>query len=181
METRKLRTDTALTLEVALTVFERLETGLPLLKRGNNYLLLEGQEWANRVPVGTYNSWRTRNTIPIDSVDNKGFNELLTERRNKIAVERRNELLRLGERGISEILSMSIRQETTEKRINKHGEYERKTIERINPSIINAKLKVTIFALERLSVERYGKHANARKRVSTFSLADLRKVKHEVQ
>lgn len=177
----KRRPDIALTLEVILAIFERLETGLPLIKRGSKCLLLEGQNWANRVPVGTYNSWRTRNTIPIDSVDNKGFNELLIERRNKIAIEQREELLRLGERGISKILSMPITQKTTEKRINKHGEYARKITEQINPAVINAQLKVTIFALERLDAEKYGKHANARKKVSSFSLASLRKLKHEAK
>lgn len=176
----KRRADIALTLEIAHVIFERLETGLPLIRRDSKYLLLEGQKWANKVPVGTYNSWRTRNTFPVDSTDNKGFNELLIERRSQMEAERRVELIRLGERGIEKILSMPIMQKIVEKRINKSGEYGRKIIECVNPAVINAKVKVISFALERLSTEKYGKHANARKKVSTFSLAGLRKLKHEV-
>lgn len=181
METgTKGRSDIALTLELTRAIFERLETGLPLIKRGSKYLLLEGQKWANKVPVGTYNTWRTRNTVPKDSVENKGFGELLVERRQKIADEQRKELVRLGQRGMSKILSLSITQKKVEKSINKNGEYRRKIIEQVNPAIINAKMKVISFTIERLDTEKYGRHANARKKMTTFSLANLRKVKHEI-
>jgi hypothetical protein len=162
METRKLRSDIALTLELTRAIFERLESGQPLIKRGVSYLLLDNPKWANKVPVGTYNSWRNRNTIPIDMLDNRGFNELLVEARGKMEEEKLERLLRLGERGFKKILAMPLQEKVVHKCINKNGkEYARRIIERINPSVISAKLKLTIFAIERAGSK--GRYANAKK------------------
>lgn len=159
---RKNRKDIALTLELVRSVIEQLETGLPLIKRGHPFLLLQGQNWINKVPVGTYNSWRSRNTIPIDSIENIGLNELLVEARERIEKARREMLLKLGENGIKKILSLPLRQKMIQKRINKNGEeYARIIVERVNPSVVSAKLKMAIFAIER--IEGKGRYANAKK------------------
>ncbi len=176
----KRRSDIALTLELTNAIFQRLQTGLPLIRRENKYLLLDGQKWAGKVPVGTYNSWRTRNTIPIDSEDDKGFNELLAEIKDKIAKEKREELLRLGEQGMSKILSMPVIQKTIEKRINKNGEIVSVTTTKaVNPTTVNAQVKVAMFTLERLDSKNYGKLVKTDRTVPIFSLAELRRYKEE--
>ncbi len=175
METRvNKRSDIALTLDIALSIVERYRTGLPLMKRSNNVLLLEGTKWENKIPVGTYNSWRTRNTIPIDSIDNTGFREVLIRERKKIDDEICKNLLRLGERGIEKILKMSLNQKSIEKRINKDGVVQSIIIkESINPVVLSAQMKAITFAMERLSGS-YGRGRNAVKEMKPFSLAELR-------
>lgn len=162
METRKLRSDIALTLDLARAVFERLESGLPLIKRGLAHILLNDPKWTDKVPVGTYNSWRNRNTIPADSLDNKGFNELLVEARSKIQEARMERLLELGERGFEKILAMPLQEKIIQKCINKNGqEYARKIIQRINPSIVSAKVRIAKFTIERAYGK--GRYANSQK------------------
>lgn len=163
--TRKARSDIALTLNIVRAIIERLETGEPLLKRGHPFILLDDQKLTNKVPVGTYNSWIARNTIPADSVDNLGFNELLIVERVRIEKEKRARFLKLGEKGLKKILSMPLRQKTIQKRINKNGEeYARVIRENVSGAVLNAKLKVIMFTLERSSNAGYGRYSNARKK-----------------
>lgn len=162
METRKLRSDIALTLDLMRAIVERLETGQPLVKRGMPHILLDDPKWAGKVPVGTYNSWRNRNTIPVDCLDNKGFAELLVEARGEMEQEKMERLLELGERGFKKILAMPLEERIIQKCINKNGqEYARKIIQRINPSIVSAKLKIAMFTIERAHSK--GRYANSQK------------------
>ncbi len=170
----KRRSDIALTLNLALSIAEQHRTGLPLIKRGTSFLLLDGTEWENKIPVGTYNSWRTRNTVPIDSTDNTGFRELLIRERKKIDDEICKNLLRLGEKGVEKILKMSLIQKSVEKRINKNGVVQSITIrENINNAVLSAQMKAITFSLERLNGNN-GRCRNAMKERPSFSLAELR-------
>jgi hypothetical protein len=171
----KKRKDIALTLNIAFSIVDRFKVDKPLIKRGHKFLLLEGTEWENKIPVGTYNSWRTRNTIPSDSVDNTGFNEILITEKNKIIKERITNLVRLSEEGIEKVLKMPLKQRTIEKRMNKEGKITSMIItEDVNSAIVNAKVKVIMFALERSNRSAYGRGGNTEKEVKSFSLSDLR-------
>lgn len=176
----KKRKDIALTQKIALSITERIQSGLPLLSRASNNLLLNTPELANTIPKGTYNSWRTRGTIPVDSTENKGLDEIVAEARNKRDEDKLEELLDLGEAGFREILKMSYTQKTIEKRINKYGkEYSRIIRTEISPVVVSAKVKVITSMLGASEKSTYGRSSNARKQSVMFSLADLRRKENE--
>ncbi len=179
---KRYRSDIALTQKIALSISERIESGLPLISRTSNNLLLNTPELADKIPKGTYNSWRTRGTVPSDSNENKGLDEIVIEARNKRDKEKLEELTDLGEVGFREILKMSHTQKTIEKRINKNGkEYFRIIKTEVNPAVISAKVKVITSILSASEKSIYGRSSNAKKESTVFSLADLRKIKNETE
>jgi hypothetical protein len=103
---KRHRSDNALTQEIMHTISERLKTGQPLIKRGHAFVLLDGQKWANTIPVGTYCSWVSRNTIPRDSKDNRGLNDLLKEIRHKITMRKVSMLEKLTDKDFDKLLRM---------------------------------------------------------------------------
>lgn len=172
----------ALTQEVMLAIGERLKTGQPLMKRGHSFLLLNGQNWANTIPVGTYNSWVRRNTIPRDSKDNRGFNDLLKEARHKITVRKVSMLEKLTADDFQKLIKMQETIKIERVSINKYGEQTAiRSIEKTDFPLLGAKLKAITAFIDYSMGKVDGRHLNAKKEVLGFSLGDLRKIKNETE
>ncbi len=174
---KRHRSDNALTREVMLTIGERLKTGQPLMKRGSSFLLLTGQNWANKIPVGTYNSWVRRNTIPRDSKDNRGFNDLLKEIRHKITMRKVSVLEKLTDKDFDKLLRMDETIKTERVSINKNGkETVITTVVQTDFPLLGAKLKALTALIDYSTGKTDGRYLNAKKEVRSFSLGSLREV-----
>jgi len=174
---KRHRSDNALTREVMLAIGERLKTGQPLIKRGHAFLLLDGQNWDNKIPVGTYCSWVTRNTIPRDGKDNRGFNDLLKEIRHKITMRKVSVLEKLTDKDFDKLLRMEETIKTERVSINKNNNKTViTTVEQTDFPLLGAKLKALTALIDYSMGKTGGRYLNAKKEVRGFSLGDLREV-----
>lgn len=172
----------ALTKEVVRAIAERLKTGKPLIKRGHAFLLLDGQNWANAVSVGTYNSWVTRNTIPRDSKDNRGFNDLMKEMRHNITMRKVSALEKFTADNFQKLISMRDTIKTERVSINKNGQKTAIwTEEKTDFPLLKAKLKAVCALVDYSKGVSRGRHLNARKDMGGFSLGELRRIKNETE
>lgn len=179
---KRHRSDNALTQDVMLAIGERLKTKQPLVKRGHAFLLLNGQNWANKIPVGTYCSWVRRNTIPRDSKDNRGFNDLLKEMRHKITIRKVSMLEKLTADDFQKLIKMKETIKTERVSINKYGEPTSiRTVEKTDFPLLGAKLKALTALIDYSMGKADGRHLNAKKEVLRFSLGDLRKIKNDTE
>lgn len=174
---KRHRSDNALTQEIMHMISERLKTGQPLIKRGHAFLLLDGQNCDNKIPVGTYCSWVTRNTIPRDSKDNRGFNDLLKEIRHKITMRKVSMLEKLTDKDFDKLLRMEETIKTERVSINKNGkETVITTVEQTDFPLLGAKLKALTALIDYSMGKTDGRYLNAKKELRAFSLSDLREV-----
>ena len=177
-DTTKQRADTALTLEIAGAIVERLKAGEPITRRGSKDLLLDYLPGQEKVSVSTYTSWLRRGTVPVGSTDGITLKDLVEAAREAFRKEFQRDMLRRAERVVSETLDMPISQPVVLKRTNAEGKIESYTSERIDPRLAEVRLRAAEFALRKLDARTYGDSTQIQLQ-SPFSLSDLRRAKEQ--
>lgn len=149
----KGRSDKALTQNVASAMVQRVKSGLPLISRDREHLLIDYKDGQKPISKWTYNSWMKRGTIPLNSKNNRPIRDILNEERQNYKEKEKDRLLDTTYTAIERILLINPIQNKVIECTNEHtGLKEKVAIKEIDAEILKQQVRASKMILDRVWV-----------------------------